>query len=175
MNLDRPHAPNPYDLLPPAPSFTVTSSAFNDGAQLPERHSAGGEDLSPDLSWSGFPENTKSFIVTCFDPDAPTPSGFWHWTVADLDAGVTSLPDGAGGGDDSLPGNAFHARNDGGALSYGGAAPPPGDRPHRYIFAVHALDVDSLGVTPEDSPTKVAFMTLFHTVARGTVTATFAR
>ncbi len=175
MNLDRPQAPNPYDLLPAVPSFTVTSSAFTDGGELPLRHSAADENTSPEISWSGFPEETKSFIVTCFDPDAPTPSGYWHWTVADLDAGVTSLPQGAGAGDDSLPGNAFHVRADGGSFAFEGAGPPPGDRPHRYIFAVHALDVDSLGVSAEDSPTKVAFLTLFHTLARGTVTATFAR
>lgn len=175
MNLDRPLAPNPYDLLPSAPSLTVSSNAFTDGAELPLRHSAGDENISPDLSWSGFPAETKSFIVTCFDPDAPTPSGYWHWTVADLSADVTSLPEGAGSGDDSLPGGAFHARTDGGALAYEGAGPPPGDRPHRYIFAVHALDVESLGVSAADSPTKVAFLTLFHTIARGTLTATFAR
>lgn len=175
MNLDRPQAPNPYELLPQVPSLTVTSSAFTDGGELPARHSAGGENVSPELSWSDFPAETKSFVVTCFDPDAPTPSGYWHWTVADLDAAVTSLPEGAGAEDGSLPGNAFHARSDGGSLAYEGAGPPPGDRPHRYIFAVHALDVESLGVSAEDSPTKVAFLTLFHTIARGTVTATFAQ
>lgn len=175
MNLDRPQAPNPYDLLPQAPSFTVTSSTFDDGDELPLRHTATAENISPELSWSGFPEATKSFVVTCFDPDAPTPSGFWHWTVVNLDAGVTSLPEGAGASDDSLPGNAFHVRHDGGGHEYMGSAPPEGDRPHRYIFAVHALDVESLDLDPSDSPTKVAFTALFHTLARGTLTGTFAR
>src|SRR5699024_3157131 len=100
---------------------------------------------------------------------------YWHWTVADLDAAVTSLPEGAGADDGSLPGNAFHARSDGGSLAYEGAGPHPGDRPHRYIFAVHALDVESRGVSAEDSPTQVAFLTRFHTIARGTLTATFAQ
>lgn len=175
MNLDRPQAPNPYDLLPVAPSLTVTATAFTDGAELPLRHTAAHENLSPALSWADFPPETKSFVVTCFDPDAPTPSGYWHWTVADLAPDVTSLPENAGAGDASLPGGAFHVPTDGGALAYEGSAPPPGDRPHRYIFAVHALDVESLGVTASDSPAKVAFLTLFHTLARGTITATFAR
>lgn len=175
MNLDRPQAPNPYELLPQVPSFTVASTAFTDGGELPLRHTAGDENISPELSWSGFPEGTKSFLVTCFDPDAPTPAGFWHWTAVNLGSEVTSLPEGAGTGDDSLPGDAFHVRHDGGGHEYMGSAPPEGDRPHRYIFAVHALDVDSLDVGPDASPTKVAFTALFHTIARGTVTATFAR
>lgn len=175
MNLDRPVAPNPYDLLPAAPSFTVISESFADGGVLPQRHSAGGENISPALSWSGFPEETKGFVVTCFDPDAPTPSGFWHWTVADLDASITELAEGAGASNDSLPDGAFHIRADGGSFAYEGSGPPPGDRPHRYIFAVHALDTDSLGLTADESPTKAAFLTLFHTLARATTTATFSR
>jgi len=175
MNLDRPQAPNPYDLLPEVPSFTVTSSAFTNGGTLPLKHTAAEDNVSPELSWSGFPENTKGFIVTCFDPDAPTPSGYWHWTVVGLDANTTSLPEGAGANDNSLPGNAFHIRTDGGSLAFEGAGPPPGDRPHRYIFAVHALDVETLEVTSADSPTKVSFLTLFNTIARATITATFSR
>jgi len=175
MNLDRPQAPNPYDLLPSVPSLEVSSPAFTDGGELPLKHTADHGSVSPELSWSGFPPETKSFIVTCYDPDAPTPSGYWHWSVVDLDPTVTSLPENAGASDEALPGAAFHVRSDGGVLAYEGAAPPPGDRPHRYIYAVHALDVESLGANSTTSPAKVAFLALFHTVARGTITATFAR
>lgn len=175
MNLDRPLAPNPYELLPAAPAFTLTSASVAEGEPLDPRHSAPGGSTSPQLSWSGFPAETRGFILTCFDPDAPTPSGYWHWLVADLPAGVTELAEGAGAGDDTLPADAFHLRTDGGAYAYEGSAPPPGDRPHRYIFAVHALDVPSLDLTAADSAAKAAFLTVFHTLARATLTGTFAQ
>ncbi|MFC7406885.1 YbhB/YbcL family Raf kinase inhibitor-like protein [Georgenia alba] len=175
MNLDRPLAQDPYEKLPTVPSFALTSTDITDGAPLPVAHTQDGANTSPQLSWSGFPEETKGFVVTCFDPDAPTPSGFWHWTVVDLSADVTSLAQGEGESDLMLPGAAFHLRNDGGTHAYVGSAPPEGDRPHRYYFAVHALDTETLELGEDDSPTKCAFMTLFHTVARATLVATYQR
>jgi Raf kinase inhibitor-like YbhB/YbcL family protein len=134
----------------------------------------GGENLSPQLTWSGFPAETKSFAVTCYDPDAPTGSGFWHWLVIDIPAEETSLPLGAGADDEDLPGDARHARNDFGTYDYGGAAPPPG-APHRYVFAVHALDTEKLGVAPEASPALVGFNLTAHTLARAVVVPVFGR
>jgi Raf kinase inhibitor-like YbhB/YbcL family protein len=169
----------PYDFLPPVPSFTVTSDQLAHGETLPvaSRHSAmgvGGENLSPHLAWSGFPAETKSFAVTCFDPDAPTGSGFWHWLVIDIPASVTSLTPGAGASDESLPEGARHTRTDFGSFDYGGAAPPPG-APHRYVFAVHALDIDKLGVPQEASPAFVGFNLTSHTIARAVVVPVFGR
>jgi Raf kinase inhibitor-like YbhB/YbcL family protein len=175
MSLERPVAPDPYELLPAAGSFTVTSTDVTDGEQLALTHvhtSAGGENVSPQLAWSGFPAETKSFVVTCFDPDAPIVSGFWHWIAVNIPASVTELPSGAGAGDDSLPGGAFHVRNDMGSDDYVGSAPPQGDMVHRYYFVVHAVDVEKLDVAGA-TPAVVGFNLAFHTLARAVITPTY--
>jgi hypothetical protein len=179
MSLDRPQAQDPYQKLPPVPSFQVTSTDVSDGKPVPERHAhidagGGAENVSPQLSWSGQPEGTKSFVVSCYDPDAPTPSGFWHWCVVNLPADVTELPTGAGSGS-QLPGNAFMIRNDMTSKDYVGPLPPEGDRPHRYYFVVHAVDVDALDVDDEASAAVVSFNLVFHTLARAQLVATFQR
>lgn len=167
---------SPYDSMPAVPGFAVTSADVSEGAPLPAAQfaamsgAAGARDRSPQLSWEGFPATTRSFVVTMYDADAPTPSGLWHWAVADIAAGVTSLDAGAGtpsaGG---LPDGAFHVSNDLRATAYVGAAPPPGTGKHRYYIAVHALDVPSvtvLGITPESTPAALSFFILEHTLAR---------
>ncbi|WP_199421817.1 YbhB/YbcL family Raf kinase inhibitor-like protein [Actinotalea solisilvae] len=172
MDLSRPIAPEPYGLLPRLPALAVRSDDLVDGEAMPHRHTAAGGSTSPHLAWEA-PEGTRSVVVSCFDPDAPSPAGYWHWTVWDLPAGTTSLPAGAGSPDGAgLPAGARQARNDGGGVGYTGAAPPRGDHEHRYVFAVHALDVETLDLGPDPTPTSVAISALFHALARGTLTVT---
>jgi Raf kinase inhibitor-like YbhB/YbcL family protein len=170
---------DPYSVLPTLPEISVTSTDFTDGDTLPTPQAsaifgAGGEDVSPQLSWSGFPAETKSFVVTCFDPDAPTASGFWHWAVADIPATVTSLPTNAGSpGSADLPASAVTLRNDAGLAQFVGAGPPPGHGPHRYFFVVHAVDVESLGLPDGASPAFLGFNLFSRAIARGTLTGVF--
>lgn len=171
MSIERPVAPNPYDLLPATASFTVTSADVTDGAPLKDDQVAALGNTSPQLSWSGAPAGTRSYVVTCFDPDAPTPCGFWHWVLVDLPASCTSLATGAAAG--PLPGSAFHCRNDGGGKGFMGAAPPQGDHVHRYFFVVHAVGEESLGVDSDASPAVVSFNLAFKTLGRAILHGTY--
>jgi Raf kinase inhibitor-like YbhB/YbcL family protein len=149
-------------------TFTLTSNDLTDGGTLPDAQVYAKGNASPHLAWTGAPEGTRSFAITCFDPDAPTGSGFWHWTVANVPADVSEI---AAGG--PIPSGAVEGRTDFGEPGFGGAAPPPGHGPHRYVFTVFAVDVDKLPVTAEDSGAKYGFNLHFHTLARASITATY--
>lgn len=152
-------------------TFTLSSNDITDGGALPDAQVYAGGNTSPHLKWSGAPEGTKSYAVTCYDPDAPTGSGFWHWTVANIPADVTELATGAASR--GMPAGAVQGRTDFGEPGFGGAAPPPGHGPHRYIFTVFAVDTDRLDVTPENSGAVFGFNLHFHTLARASITATY--
>lgn len=159
-------------------AFVLTSPAFTDGATLPQAQvyngmGQTGQNLSPALEWKNAPEGTKSFVVTTYDPDAPTGSGWWHWVVANIPASVTALPEGAGSGKGGLPEDAVQVRTDFGTPGYGGAAPPPGPA-HRYIFSVYALDVAKLDIAPDASPAMVGFMVHHHKLASASLTALYS-
>lgn len=149
-------------------AFTLTSTDFKDGDVLPDAHVKALGNTSPQLAWSDAPEGTKSFAVTCFDPDAPTGSGFWHWTVANIPADVSEIPTGG-----PVPSGAVEGRTDYGAPGFGGAAPPPGHGPHRYVFTVFAVDVEKLDVTQDNSGAVFGFNLFFHTLAKASITATY--
>jgi Raf kinase inhibitor-like YbhB/YbcL family protein len=170
---------DPFDELPPAPGFEVTSQDVGNGQRLAMPQvsgvfGAGGEDVSPQLSWRGFPEGTRSFAVTVYDPDAPTASGFWHWAVFNIPAGVNSLPAGAGNRDGAaLPAGAVQLRNDAGFTGYVGAAPPAGHGPHNYHIVVHAVDVETLDLPSDASIAMLGFTLFTHTLGRARLIGTF--
>lgn len=146
------------------------SEAISDGSTIELTYcepQCGGSNVSPDLTWSGAPEGTKSYAVTCFDPDAPTGSGWWHWIAFDIATAQTSLS--AGQGPDA-PMRQW--RNDYGYVGYGGPCPPPGP-PHRYVFTVHALDVEKLDVPDEATSAACRFTLLSHAIDSASFTATF--
>jgi Raf kinase inhibitor-like YbhB/YbcL family protein len=167
---------NPYAYLPIVPSFELRSDTVTDGEPLPLAQLSkifgvpGGEDRSPQLSWSGYPAETRSFVVSMYDPQAPTGSGFWHWVVADIPVSTTSLPSGAGTADAGhLPGDAFQLGADAGAHQYVGGAPPAGSGVHNYYITVTALDVEKTGLDANASAAYFGFAVGPHTIARATI------
>lgn len=158
-----------------AGTLKVTSTLFDEGATIPRSAAhtfAGGDNVSPDLSWSGVPAATRSVAVTCYDPDAPTTVGFVHWVLFDLPPGTTSLAAGAGATGKNPAGSVL-GFTDWGESQYGGMAPPPGDDPHHYQFTVYALDVPKLGVDETTTYAKFRFLTRESTLATGTLTGRF--
>lgn len=162
-------------------AFSLTSADLSDqgtlgAAQVLDGFGCQGGNRSPQLSWTDPPAGTRSFAVTVYDPDAPTGSGWWHWVVYDLPASTRSLPAGAGKGQPgSLPAGAQQGRSDFGTQSFGGACPPAGDKPHRYVFTVHALKVDKLPVPPAPSGAMVGFMLHANALGSARMTALYGR
>jgi Raf kinase inhibitor-like YbhB/YbcL family protein len=159
-------------------SFKLTSNDLKDGGRMPEAQvfngmGYSGGNRSPHLAWADAPAGTKSFVVTCYDPDAPTGSGWWHWVVVNIPATANELPAGSGSGK-GLPAGALQTRTDFGAAGYGGAAPPPG-REHHYIFTIHALKVDHLDVTEQSSAAMVGFLCNMNGLGKATLTVTFGK
>jgi Raf kinase inhibitor-like YbhB/YbcL family protein len=180
-------------LLAPAPAiaqravtprsgrFSVTSPDLAQGGRITDAHvfnsfGCTGQNISPTLRWSGAPPGTRSFAVTAYDPDAPTGSGWWHWVIYNIPASVTELP--AGAGDPrgtTAPAGSVQGNTDFGAPGYGGPCPPKGDRPHRYIFTVFALETDKLDLPANATAAFVGFNLHANTLAKGTLMARYGR
>jgi Raf kinase inhibitor-like YbhB/YbcL family protein len=163
-----------------ADGFALGSPGIKSGGTLPEAQvfndfGCKGKNVSPALKWSGAPEGTKSFAVTVYDPDAPG-SGWWHWVVYNIPGSATGLPEGAGSADGKgLPVGSAQVRNDFGAPGFGGACPPAGDKPHRYVFTVYALKTDKLDIPSEGTPAQVGAMIDASKLGAATFTANFGR
>jgi hypothetical protein len=165
----------------PREGFTLSSGDFAAGARLADTtvfngFGCTGGNVSPALSWSGAPAETRSFAILMYDPDAPTGSGFWHWVVYNLPASTTSIPAGAGAADAAqLPAGTVQGRTDFGAPGYGGPCPPPGSGDHHYYFRVHALGVDKLEL-PDGAPAAlVGFNINANTLATAQLVGVYSR
>ncbi len=154
-------------------ALALRSSSFNDGDYLSGKHTLSsefgfgcdGNNVSPELHWEGVPNGTKSLAITCYDPDAPTGSGFWHWVVVNIPPDTVSLREGS----DTLPGGALETRTDFGKPGYGGPCPPEGDHPHRYIFTLFSVSAESLPVDADTSAAVVGFMLNANVIEKATL------
>ena len=160
-------------------TFTLTSTDLKNGAfadgQVLNAFGCSGNNVSPQLSWTNAPAGTKSFVLTMFDPDAPTGSGFWHWVVVNIPASTSALPNGASKDAAKLPVGSLETRTDLGAPGYGGPCPPARDKPHRYVFTLHALKVEKLDVDLQTSAALVGFNVHMEEIGRATLTARYGR
>lgn len=159
-----------------AMAFELQSPTLKPGGVLPDEHVFNGFDyngpnISPALTWTNPPKGTQSFAINVHDPDAPTDSGWWHWVVLDIPASVHSLEQGASA--KGLPAPMIQSLTDFGVPGFGGACPPKGDKPHRYIFTIYALDVPTLGLDAKAMPSMASFMINQHVLGKASITVTY--
>ncbi len=161
-----------------AQAFTLRGPGLGDQLSLDQVYSGfgcQGRNLSPELDWGQAPAGTKSFAVTVYDPDAPG-QGWWHWLVWNIPASASGLKTGAGGqGANLLPPGSVQGQNDFGARGYGGACPPQGDQPHRYVFTVYALDRERLDLDPQTTPALAGAAIKRHAIARASLVSRYQR
>jgi Raf kinase inhibitor-like YbhB/YbcL family protein len=164
-----------------AAEFQLSSPNLKPSAPVPERHilngfGCTGANVSPELIWSGSPEGTKSFALTVYDPDAPTGSGWWHWVVFNLPSSAEGLPEGAGDPARNLMvSRAVQGMTDFGRPGYGGPCPPVSDKPHHYVFTLHALKVDTIPLDDRAPAAMVGFVLGQNTIAKTSFTITYGR
>jgi Raf kinase inhibitor-like YbhB/YbcL family protein len=164
-----------------AGSLSLESPTIKSGAALTEDQvfngfGCSGKNQSPALKWTAGPKGTQSYVITLYDPDAPTGSGWWHWIVYNIPANVTELAAGVGDATGKLlPPNALQGRTDFGSHEFGGACPPAGDKPHRYIFTVNALKIEKLDVPADASAALIGFMVNANSLEKASFTAKYGR
>jgi Raf kinase inhibitor-like YbhB/YbcL family protein len=164
-----------------ASDFTLTSPDVAANSTMANAHvfngmGCSGDNVSPQLAWSGAPAGTESFALTVYDPDAPTGSGFWHWVVVNIPAITTGLARGAGTADGkALPAGSVQVATDFGVPGFGGPCPPSGDKPHRYIFTLFALKTPKLELPERATAAVTGFMIHFNVIAKTSFTAYYGR
>lgn len=158
-----------------AQNFTLSSTELQGqltSKQVFNGFGCTGENVSPQLSWKDAPKGTKSFAVTVYDPDAPTGSGWWHWVVFDISKDKFTLPSGFGNSESK---DAIQSTTDYGKSGFGGACPPIGDKAHRYIFTVYALDIESIGLDKNANPALVGYYLNAHSIAKSSLIVYYGR
>lgn len=164
-----------------AGGFILRSNNIIEGSTISAKHvyngfGCAGKNLSPHLSWKDAPQGTRSFALTVYDPDAPTGSGWWHWLLINIPANYDSLPQNFGERNQfNLSDGINQVRNDFGAFNFGGPCPPKGDKPHRYIFTIHALKVEQLSLAADSTAALAGYMINQSTIAKTSFVAYFAR
>lgn len=164
--------------MPARAEMVLASTDIQDGQMLPmaqvfNSFGCTGENKSPQLSWTGVPENAKSLALTVYDPDAPTGSGWWHWVAFNIPVSVSALDTAAS--KSAMPEGSIESMTDFGSTGFGGACPPEGDKPHRYIFTLHALDVEKLDLDDKASGAMVGYYLNNHSIEKASITATYGR
>ena len=154
-------------------ALTITTTAFMDAGPIPRKYTGDGEDISPPLVWAGVPDGTESIALICDDPDAPTPTPWVHWVIYNLPGDLTGLAEGIppSKAPPDLPG-AIQGPNSWPTIGYKGPAPPPGN-PHRYYFALYALDtnISAAGLDADALREQMAG----HILAQGELIGTYGR
>lgn len=162
-----------------AQGFTLKSDQIGRHLTIEQVYSGfgcAGKNISPSLKWINAPKNARSFAVTVYDPDAPTGSGWWHWLIFNIPADVSELKADAGDVRKQIaPAGSIQSITDYGEAGFGGACPPPGDKPHRYVFTVYALDVPKLDADKNTMPAQVGFMLNQHAVSKAVLISYYGR
>ncbi len=164
-----------------AAPFKLTSTDFKDGGTLADKLSFNGmgctgDNTSPELEWTNPPAGTKSFALMVRDPDAPTGSGWWHWTMYNIPADTKTLPAGAGKTDNSAaPKGATQGNNDASTVGYMGPCPPPGSGMHHYVFTLFALKTDKLELPATATAAYLGFNVMANSLGKATLTGVYSR
>jgi Raf kinase inhibitor-like YbhB/YbcL family protein len=155
-------------------SMSLNQNATIDSKHVYKGYGCEGENLSPQVSWEGIPAEAKSLALTYYDPDAPSGSGWWHWTVFNIAPSVVEIPEGASG-TDAMPKGAIEGRTDFGESKFGGSCPPVGDKPHRYFLTLHALDVEKLDLDANAPGAMVGYFINAHSIGQAQIMAVYGR
>ncbi|MBM5781812.1 MAG: YbhB/YbcL family Raf kinase inhibitor-like protein [Pelagibacterales bacterium] len=161
--------------------FSASSEEIKMGTKITNKYvfngfGCSGKNISPEISWKNAPEGTKSFAITVYDPDAPTGSGWWHYLAVNIPVNYNSLPSNFGKKNSfKTTDNILQIRNDFGIRNFGGPCPPQGDKPHRYIWTIHALSVEKLEISEDATAALAGFMINANSIAKANLEAFYSR